>query len=622
MTLRRLASLASQGLIFGVASVVAVACFSNGDDGDSQGADLSAGPPRTLAIDEDISVLVEHPETLKALETQGFDLGTRLGGAAQIGANNVAFAASAEGRAITAAVEGDVAAKKKADKGAHPTFDPSWLHSSEGSFQLVAIANRLDRRHATPDACGEVHLVYRLAYANAKAKSRLPMTMMLVYPQEKSAGDCADVAKRWTDAAAAGSDPTSKAAALATGPLAKLALAPKVELNFQLVRWPSTTRQDMGGHAEYSLRVFERGASGLAPVQHLENALREDLNGDEQKALGEWISANVADIDRGTAKVPAEFLPDHVTSVSPKGLARGHNRPFAIYFGKDGGKLPPIELGGTSLVTSKAALLRRLDTMTCNGCHQSQGLAGFHALGTDPAETSSANALAIGISPHLREQVAYRKTDLASVAAGKMELAPLPFAEHGSDQGLYGAACGLGDPGFATWKCGKDFVCSDDNGDQVGICVSKARRSGEACEESKVTFTADPTQDKVTMGPVMACVNPNGAGGACVRSGGNPGGFPNGMCTGGCNTVGQVVADAMCGVSVPDGFNACIAKGGLFEDCVANGTTHWRKACSAKIPCGPDYVCAAVAHAPPSVGACMPPYFIFQARVDGHHVGK
>jgi hypothetical protein len=604
--------------LFTLVGVAAIAACSSGDDGaDGQASNITGKSTRVLAIEEDVSVLVEHPETLQALEARGFDLGSKLTG--QKLADNKAFATSAPGAAIIKEVDADVAAAKKKNSGM-PTFDVRWLKSSVVSFQLVAVTNRLDRRHATADACGEVHLVYRLAYANDRAASRLPMTMMLIYPQAKTGADCSTVAKAWQKAASGDGTPDGKAAALIEGPLAHLDLAPKVELNFQLVRWPSTTRKDMGGHAEYSLRVFERAGAGLSPTK-LENSLRTDLSDADRTELGAWIAANVADIDHGTAKIPAKFLADRASSVSPKGLARGQNRPFGIQFGKDGAKLPEIDLAGRTIGTSKAALLRRLDTMTCNGCHQSQGVAGFHALGTDRKETSDANALADGFSPHLREQVAFRKKDLEAVASGATEIATIPSAEHGSDAGRYGAACGLGDPGFAGWKCGGDLVCSNVNGDDVGICVSKARKMGEACEESVTSFSADPLKDTVTMGPVLNCVKPNKAGGACVRSGGDPGGFPNGMCTGGCDTVGKVEGDAICGVSVPDGFNACIAKGGLFEDCVANGTTHYRRTCSATSPCGPDYVCAAVTNAPPGKGACMPPYFIFQARVDGHQVG-
>jgi hypothetical protein len=594
------------------ASTTFLACASTADDADGTASDLSSNSTRTIALEEDVSVLVEHPETLQALEAKGFDLGSKLTGSGL--SNNVTFAASAEGSAIIAAVQGDVTVGKQRNPG-FPTFNPSWLKSKEASFQLVAVTNRLDRRHATPDACGEVHLVYRLAYTNARAQSRLPMTLMLVYPQPKEGADCASVANRWLQAAG-GSSPAARAAALASGPLANLKIAPKAELNFQLVRWPTSARNDMGGHAEYSLRVFDRTSGKLAPTA-MENSLRDDLSSDDKSALTDWIKSNVADIDKGTAKVPANFLATRVSSVSPRELSRAANRPFALLFGKDGAALPDVDLGGLSLVKSKAALVRRLDTMTCNGCHQSQGVAGFHALGTDRQETTDLNALADGISRHLREQVAFRKKDLTAVAGGSKDLAPIPFAEHGSAAGGYGALCGLGDPGFADWTCAGDLLCSDANGDNVGICVSKQRRAGEACEEATVSFTADPRKDTVKLNKSFACVKPNGAGGACVS-----GGFPTGMCTGTCTQLGKVEGDAICGVSVPDGFNDCLAAGKPFQQCLEGGTIHYHKACSTKASCGPDYVCAAVKDAPPGMGACMPPYFMFQVRVDGHQVGN
>ncbi len=38
------------------------------------------------------------------------------------------------------------------------------------------------------------------------------------------------------------------------------------------------------------------------------------------------------------------------------------------------------------------------------------------------------------------------------------------------------------------------------------------------------------------------------------------------------------------------------------------------RACDDQNPCRDDYVCARAAHG----GACLPPYFVFQLRVDGH----
>lgn len=55
-----------------------------------------------------------------------------------------------------------------------------------------------------------------------------------------------------------------------------------------------------------------------------------------------------------------------------------------------------------------------------------------------------------------------------------------------------------------------------------------------------------------------------------------------------------------------------------FEECMSPPRLSLRKACNIAAPCRDDYVCAYVPGAPPGTGACMPPYFIFQARVDGH----
>jgi hypothetical protein len=580
---------------------------------------------RQIKVDEDVSLFVEHPETLRALEGKGFDFGTQLAGSRF--ANMAAFAASGEGGSLIAAVDEDVEEAKRIDgtvgvgmRYNHRAFDSRWLKSPETSFELVAVANRLDRRFATAGQCGEVHLVYRLAYSNAQAKSRLPMTVMIIHPQKSEGGSCAPVANRWLFTRTAGTI-DQKALALANGPLKGLTHGSKVEMNFQLVRWPSTVRQDMGGHAEYSLRVFERSGNRLVAVP-LENTPREDLSAADQAALGTWIASNVQAIDKGTAVLPGRFLAAKTTSVSPKGLGRGQNRPYAVYFGKAGERLPQVNLQGTTLATTKTALLRRLDTMACNGCHASQGVAGFHALGTDRQEVSDANALIDGVSPHTRAVLGFRKTDLESLARSNAALAPIPFAEKGIGGG-YGTACGLGDSAFSGWACKDGFECSDINGDDIGICVSEGKRqAGQACEEADVSFSGDPKTDKVTMGSVLACELPGRRAGRCVRSGGNPGGFPTGMCSGPCATLGKVEGDAICGLSVPSGFNECIGAGRPFETCMAGGSKQYRKACNVGSPCGPDYVCAAVPNAPPGSGACMPPYFIFQARVDGHLVAR
>ena len=82
--------------------------------------------------------------------------------------------------------------------------------------------------------------------------------------------------------------------------------------------------------------------------------------------------------------------------------------------------------------------------------------------------------------------------------------------------------------------------------------------------------------------------------------------------------MGKVTGAAICGATPPTGFNACIGQKKPFLECLANARPLFRRACDILRPCGDDYVCSDVPGAPKGVGACMPPYFIFQARIDGH----
>jgi hypothetical protein len=87
------------------------------------------------------------------------------------------------------------------------------------------------------------------------------------------------------------------------------------------------------------------------------------------------------------------------------------------------------------------------------------------------------------------------------------------------------------------------------------------------------------------------------------------------MCSGGCTSL---PADATCGgIALLDEFNACLGAGTAFDRCLATATRPGAlRSCSFHSPCRDDYVCARVA----TGGACLPPYFLFQLRVDGHRI--
>jgi hypothetical protein len=63
-------------------------------------------------------------------------------------------------------------------------------------------------------------------------------------------------------------------------------------------------------------------------------------------------------------------------------------------------------------------------------------------------------------------------------------------------------------------------------------------------------------------------------------------------------------------------FNDCLARNQPFADCLARHVNPaGLRACSESAPCRDDYICA---RTPAGTGACIPPYFLFQLRVDGH----
>jgi hypothetical protein len=90
------------------------------------------------------------------------------------------------------------------------------------------------------------------------------------------------------------------------------------------------------------------------------------------------------------------------------------------------------------------------------------------------------------------------------------------------------------------------------------------------------------------------------------------GGFPGGMCQARCDALAD---GAVCGAIAVHPFNDCLGSGAPFSKCIKHVRPIGLARCSDEIPCRDDYVCA---RTPAGEGACLPPYFLFQMRVDGH----
>jgi hypothetical protein len=480
-------------------------------------------------------------------------------------------------------------------KYAHRSFDPAWLSAAENRFQLVGIVNRIDRRVFHPATCGELRLIYRLAHAG-----KLPMTLSVVFFLPRPAeGGCAAIVRRFQVTA------TAVALASSDGPLGpdqlRLTQLKSVEVNLQSARWPSTVRPDLGGHVEYLLRVFRRRPDGLYGPTALENTPDTDrllANPEQRDGLRRWIAAQLEAIDAGTARLPDQFLATRAVSVTPHGLARRQNRPFARLLPE--AELADLRLQGRKTIASPKALLRRLDGLTCMGCHQSRSIAGFHVLGDDLPSAPPSDALAVGVSPHFVAEQPRRAAYVEAVLGGRTPDEFRPSAERAGTG--YGTHCGLGDPGFAAWECTADTRCAATDDSAVGICLPPTPSIGGPCVLGAVNFATDSIPATATA--------PCPSGGVCERV---DVGFAGGMCAGPCTSLGP---DATCGaIALLQPFNDCLAQGRPFATCAQLSRPAALRRCSLDQPCRDDYLCARM---PAGDGACMPPYFVLQLRVDGH----
>jgi len=572
------------------------------------------------------------------------------------------------------------------------TFDVEWLRSRNATVELVAISNGIDGRLTNARSCGDIRLIYRLALHPAgRPLTMLPFTFQVRYQQRAggTADDCRDVAQRWLDVP--GKSPEHLLATVLRPELApqgKLRDFFGIDIDYQSMH-QSSELNDPDDHAEYVVRVFDGTRAGVAPgllpmMPAPGTWLRADLT--------QWVKDNLEKIDLGVPSLPRDTrLAFYGISYSTRGMARRLNRPFGDVleesdFGNDAQVM--ARLAQTKTVKTPEALIRRLDSLTCVGCHQMRSVAGFQVLGEtrpDDDRPQTGNAMHVGISPHLQlEETGYRTAYMKALDSGEARdgwAVPLPVVGRsgvdvvdgrfidGATRAPAGSHCGL-NGAFADWQCADGLACVDVNGDErlfelgvfngparVGVCVSKTTTVGDPAEPSSVSPRFRPVSDPADKGRLrqhalqgdlvshsvgtMPCAGLSAgpfAGRPAVALP-NKNGFPGGMCTVKCEPgeEGKVHTDAagsyVCG-RVPElKFEEfCYFKHGTLEyqttpieDCLVNGeggrkqSDFWvLRACDEQHACRDDYACARVeGEGGKTVGACVPPYFLFQLRVDG-----
>ncbi len=563
-------------------------------------------------------VAIAEPAALSWLESNGFTLGEMVVGAPARSAKQVSVAGGLAD--VISTVRADVRRTASQHPLAKATsiygfrlFDERWLSSDEMSFELIGVFNRIDRRVFHSETCGEVRFVYRLTYdvqqGGSPMRGRLPMTVNVVYfvPGD----DCVAVARAWQTAA--GLDDVAATKQLLTeGALSLRAnwRLKSVETNVQTIRIQSSVHPTMAGHVDYIMRVFSPLANGKrfapAPMENMPDVSRLQTDAALRAELITYLQRPevLQDIDRGTLQLPPKFLATVATSVSPRGLSRRANRPFRTLFEpKD---FASLNLGETRSIRSPTALLRRLDQASCVGCHQSRAIAGFHHLGLDGTDNPTFDSLYFGSSDHLRGDLQRRRAYVGSLAAGGT---PDEFRPSPERQGLgdgHGSSCGLGDIGFAQWTCPEGLVCQHLEDGEVGACLQAGALSSP-CEWGTMLSNPRPHKDYVSQLHVRSCA----AGQVCDR---NVQGFPLGFCSASCDTPAP---GGTCGEFLDvDGFQACLRADRPAEHCRRRSAFRTGlHGCDEAHACRSDAVCVRTSQ--PGQGACVPPYFVFQLRLDG-----
>jgi hypothetical protein len=303
-------------------------------------------------------------------------------------------------------------------------FDTRWLNSRFAEMKLIAIVNRMDRADQDPATCGEVRFIYRLAYRTPKSGSSLPFFLNLVraYPRQ---ADCKPFARRWLGA--------QTAASLKNKALRDLVFK-QIEVNFQSLRFTSGYMHDFGGQAMYMQRIFRAAGTRLAPfaLENTPDVLAVERNPALFTRFIEFLKKddNLAKLDNGTLVIDFDpaFLAKFAVSWSTLGRARLANKPYSRLFQGKEALLQSLDISRLKYIKSHDALVERLNNLTCMGCHQMSGTAGFHTLGyADDRYSHHFNRQQLPLSPHALAERARRKAYVEAMAAGRQ---PNAFRPH------------------------------------------------------------------------------------------------------------------------------------------------------------------------------------------------
>jgi hypothetical protein len=407
-------------------------------------------------------------------------------------------------------------------------FDRALLYSPQTRFVLAGIVNRMDRAYLAPNSCGEIRLIYRLTRTrpvvpgDAVVWPRLPATLNIVL---KARGDhavdadgtaitCAEIARRWLAAAESTLSGVELAAKLLSkdGPLESIKPEniDRIETNLQIAHAPKSATRDF--RTDYLLKVFRFNAQTRvfeeAPMENQIDRERIFADAALKREFRAWLldPKNLADLDRGTVLVPEKFLATGAIAATPIGFAPSKLQPAFGFVQADGygnevfgegevvAALKKAAQSGVVFenIRSVAGFERRLNDMTCSGCHQTRGIGGFHFPGVDWMAANPSNSTVVPASPHFFGDQTRRRDILTALRDGAPPDYSRGFSNRPQLRGStelagteyddgWGAHCyqqkpksADNDASFRSWTCAEGLACQPvSNASRMGMCFVK-----------------------------------------------------------------------------------------------------------------------------------------------------
>ncbi len=284
----------------------------------------------------------------------------------------------------------------------------------------------------------------------------------------------------------------------------------RIETNLQIAHAPKSAVRDF--RTDYLLKVFDYNAqTGAFEESPLENQIdRERILADAKlgREFKTWLldPVHFSELDRGTILVPEKFLAKGAVAPTPVGFSTSDLMPaFGLVQGDDASVEPVFKESDVVVALKKAAerggrlqnirsvagFARRLNDVTCAGCHQTRGIGGFHFPGVDWMAAKPDNSTVVPASPHFFGDQIRRRDILTAMRDGKRPDFSRGFSSRPQLRGSreiagteyedgWGAHCYVrhanaadNDKSFGSWTCAEGLACQPVGASRMGMCFVK-----------------------------------------------------------------------------------------------------------------------------------------------------